>query len=78
MAVVTEKRKGVDALPDTYLAWELYGAGFENVGRGGAPTELPLRPPADNEVLLRVDAIGLCLSDIKIIKLGNDKLVALR
>ena len=31
-----------------------------------------LREPKDNEILLRVDALGLCLSDIKIIKQGGD------
>ncbi len=59
------------ALPDTYNAWQIFGAGFENVGRGGKPVTLPLREPAPNEILIRVDALGLCQSDIKIINQGN-------
>ncbi len=54
-----------------YRAWQLHGAGLENIGTDGHPETLPLRPPAPNEVMLRVDAVGLCQSDIKIIKQGG-------
>jgi len=64
------KNPGAD-LPATYRAWQLHGAGFENVGIDAAPETLELREPKANEVLLRVDAVGLCLSDIKIIKQGS-------
>lgn len=59
------------SLPKTYQAWQVFGAGFENLGKNGKPTVLPLRPPKPNEILLRVDALGLCLSDIKIITQGS-------
>ena len=59
------------ALPCMYQAWQIFGAGFENVGRDGRPTTLKLREPSEDEVLCRVDALGLCLSDIKIINQGN-------
>jgi threonine dehydrogenase-like Zn-dependent dehydrogenase len=59
------------ALPQEYQAWQLYGAGFESLGRDGKPETLPLRAPKDNEILLRVDALGLCQSDIKIINQGG-------
>lgn len=58
-------------LPERYWAWQVFGAGFENLGRDGHPQQLELRPPKDNEVLLRVDVLGLCLSDIKIITQGS-------
>ena len=64
-------RKGEGPLPKTYQAWQVFGAGFENLGKDGKPTALELRPPQPNEVLLRVDALGLCLSDIKIINQGS-------
>lgn len=64
-------RKAQDPLPDHYQAWQVFGAGFENVGRDGRPVTLELREPAENEILLRVDALGLCLSDIKIINQGS-------
>ncbi len=57
-------------LPKTYLSWELYGAGLENLGQGGKAVELPLRDPTPDEVLLRVDALGLCFSDTKLIWAG--------
>ena len=60
------------ALPGHYLAWQVFGAGLENVGREGKPVSVPLRPPAHNEVLLRVDTLGLCLSDMKIIAQGGN------
>jgi threonine dehydrogenase-like Zn-dependent dehydrogenase len=67
-----ESFKNVDAeLPESYQAWELFGAGLENMGQDGVPTVKQLRPPRPNEVVLRSDALGLCLSDIKIIKQGS-------
>jgi threonine dehydrogenase-like Zn-dependent dehydrogenase len=65
-------RRAQDALPKEHLAWELYGAGMENLGRRGKPVSLPLPQPEPNELLARVDALGLCFSDIKIINLGGD------
>ena len=59
-------------LPVEYQAWQVFGAGLENVGRDGKPVSVPLRAPAKNEVLLRVDALGLCLSDMKIIAQGGN------
>lgn len=59
-------------LPEQYQAWQVFGAGLENVGKDGSPVTVPLRPPNPNEVLLRVDALGLCLSDMKIIAQGGN------
>jgi L-sorbose 1-phosphate reductase len=59
-------------LPKTQLSWELYGAGFDNLGKDGKPVELPLPVIAPDEMLARVDALGLCLSDIKVLKLGPE------
>ncbi len=71
MSSFEEYRKAEKPLPKDYIAWQLYGAGFENVGKNGMPARLSLRPPEDNEILLRVDALGLCQSDIKIINQGR-------
>lgn len=71
MASLSEYKKADAPLPTNYKAWEIFGAGFENVGKDGASSDIALRPPADNEVLLRVDALGICLSDIKIIAQGS-------
>jgi threonine dehydrogenase-like Zn-dependent dehydrogenase len=60
-----------ESLPEHYRAWQLFGAGFENIGENDQPSELELREPKANEILCRSDALGLCLSDMKIIKQGN-------
>lgn len=65
-------RRAAGRLPESYLAWQVFGAGLENVGRDGKPVRVPLHPPAANEVLLRVDVLGLCLSDMKIIAQGGN------
>ena len=67
----TYKKPGAPT-QESYEAWQVFGAGIENVGRDGKPVTVPLREPNDDEVLIRVDALGLCLSDMKIIKLGGD------
>ncbi len=72
MAKLAEYRKGQESLPRQYRAWELYGAGFENLGKDNEPATLELRPPKENEILMRVDALGLCQSDIKIINQGSE------
>lgn len=60
------------ALPEQMLAWQLFGAGMENFGREGRPSAVPLPAIGPRELLLRVDACGLCFSDIKIIRLGGE------
>ena len=59
------------SLPTTHLRWNLYGAGLENLGRDGKPERLPVPQPAQNEILARIDAVGICFSDLKILRLGE-------
>ncbi|MCL5105378.1 MAG: zinc-binding dehydrogenase [Armatimonadetes bacterium] len=59
-------------LPKINLAWRMHEAGVENFGKTGVPDELPLPKPKHDEVLLRVDAIGLCFSDVKLITQGSN------
>lgn len=58
-------------LPAKNLAWRMKEAGVENFGKTGRPDELPMSKPNRDEVLLRVDAIGLCFSDVKLITQGS-------
>ncbi len=58
-------------LPDTMLTWPLYGAGLENLGRGGRPLRWPTPRPAPDQILVRSDAVGLCYSDVKVIRQGS-------
>lgn len=59
-------------VPETTLAWNLYGAGTENIGKDGLPETFPVPQPGDDQLLVRVDAVGLCYSDVKLIRLGGD------
>ncbi len=45
-------------------------AGVENFGKNG-PDRLPMAKPKPDEVLVRVDAIGICFSDVKLITQGS-------
>lgn len=52
--------------------WPLYGAGLENLGLDGQSIEVPIPSFGADELLVRHDACGLCFSDIKIIRLGEE------
>lgn len=58
-------------LPEKSWAWNLYGAGLENMGRGGAPEPFSVPEPDDDQLLVRIDSIGVCFSDVKILKQGG-------
>ena len=58
-------------LPEKSWAWNLYGAGLENMGRGGAPEPFSIPEPDDDQLLVRIDSIGVCFSDVKILKQGG-------
>ncbi|MDR3210350.1 MAG: alcohol dehydrogenase catalytic domain-containing protein [Planctomycetota bacterium] len=71
MPSIIERYRSLDyQLPKTYLSWDLFGAGLENLGRDSKAVTLPLRDPNPDELLLRVDALGLCFSDTKLILAG--------
>jgi len=59
-------------LPEYNSKWLLYGVGFENLGKNDRYEKALLREIKPNEVLLKVEAVSLCFSDIKVIKQGNE------
>ncbi|HEY3397190.1 MAG TPA: alcohol dehydrogenase catalytic domain-containing protein [Armatimonadota bacterium] len=69
---LTNYQRGATAIPTTQGAWHVYGAGLENVGQEGQPVEIPVGRPGPDQLLARIDAAGICFSDIKIIKQGGD------
>jgi len=69
--VLQSYKRGEGPLPRMMLAWPLYGAGFENLGRDGQPVEMPLPRYGPDELLIRHDACGLCFSDVKVIQAGQ-------
>ena len=58
--------------PSRTLAWNVYGKGVESVGRDGRPEWVDVAVPSKDQILVRVDAVGLCFSDVKLIRLGGE------
>src|SRR5207247_4426029 len=58
-----------DRAPTETLAWNVYGKGVEAVGRDGRPETVPVPRPSAEQLLVRVDAVGLCFSAVKRIRL---------
>ncbi|KAB8140585.1 zinc-binding dehydrogenase [Chloroflexia bacterium SDU3-3] len=52
-------------------AWNMYGAGVEQIGREGQPELFAVPEPSDDQLLVRVDAVGMCFSDVKLIQQGG-------
>jgi len=65
-------REGTAPLPSPNLAWNSYGRGVESIGRDGHPEPVDVPAPAPDQLLVRVDAVGLCFSDVKLIRLGSE------
>jgi threonine dehydrogenase-like Zn-dependent dehydrogenase len=63
---------GKTPLPSPNYAWNTYGKGIESIGVDGAPEAVDMPAPGSDQLLIRVDAVGLCFSDVKLIKQGGD------
>ncbi len=63
---------GNQEIPAKMLAWQMYGAGMENFGVNDQPVEIPVPAIKDDELLVKIDAIGLCFSDVKLIRAGEE------
>jgi L-sorbose 1-phosphate reductase len=59
-------------LPSKTILWNMYGAGLENVGKDGKPEIQGIPEPDDDQLLVRIDAVGMCFSDVKLIKQGGE------
>src|SRR5438045_143768 len=56
-----------ESAPHSRRIWEFHAAGLENFEL----RERPLPEPGADEALVRIDAVGICASDVKIIKQGE-------
>jgi L-sorbose 1-phosphate reductase len=65
-------RRAAGPIPTVALAWNLYGTGIESMGRDGKPELVEVGRPGRDQLLIRVDAVGLCFSDVKLLRLGGD------
>src|SRR5690606_6342089 len=54
-----------------YLRWTHRGEPLEALLRA-EPESVPLLPPAPDDVIVRVEAVSICSSDIKVIRLGKE------
>jgi len=73
MADIIERYKNVEyPIPVRERSWFLYGKGLESLGKDGKPVEHDVPAPGPDQLLVRCDANGLCLSDIKIIQQGGE------
>jgi threonine dehydrogenase-like Zn-dependent dehydrogenase len=59
-------KKPYAAIPAQQRSWRMHGAGLENLFLD----ETPVAAPKANELLARVDAVGICASDVKLISQG--------
>jgi len=62
----------MSSVPKTMSAWPLFGAGMDKFGSNDQVCEVPVPEPSDDELLVRIDAIGLCFSDVKLIRAGEE------
>lgn len=59
------------SVPDQAWAWLLHGAGEDNMGRDSAPEQVAVERPDADHMLVRIDSVGLCFSDVKIMRQGG-------
>src|SRR5512141_1642622 len=58
-------------IPEKSWTWNLYGAGIENLGQSGQPEPFAIPEPNDDQLLVRIDTVSVCFSDVKILKQGG-------
>jgi threonine dehydrogenase-like Zn-dependent dehydrogenase len=73
MSTKVDTYRSPDApIPQETWSWNMYGPGVENIGRQGHPEKFPVPEPGPDQLLVRVDAVGMCYSDVKLIKQGGN------
>ncbi len=65
-------KSGSEKLPESVQAWNMYGKGLENIGKNGEPETFELPEPAADQMLVRIDSVGMCFSDVKLIRQGRN------
>ena len=65
-------------LPNRILAWPFHGHGLSSLGLNGQAVWEPWPLPGPDELLVRVDALSLCASDAKMVRMGRAYPLSLR
>ncbi len=68
---MTSPRKTNEQVSKSNWTWNMYGAGVESIGKNDEPESFEVPEPGDNQLLVRIDAVGLCFSDVKLITQGG-------
>ncbi|MEI6499612.1 MAG: zinc-binding dehydrogenase [Armatimonadota bacterium] len=63
---------GTGSLPGNQQVWFLYGEGLDNVGKASSFETVPMPEFGADDLLARIDACGLCFSDVKVIRQGGN------
>jgi L-sorbose 1-phosphate reductase len=61
----------LENLPEEILSWQLKGSGLENIGTKGRPDTVAFPRYTEDDLVARIDTVGLCFSDIKLISSGS-------
>ncbi|MGO9411064.1 MAG: alcohol dehydrogenase catalytic domain-containing protein [Spirochaetia bacterium] len=61
----------LEDLPQEILSWQLKGSGLDNLGVKGRPDTVPFPKYTEDNLIARIDAVGLCFSDIKLLTSGS-------
>ncbi len=69
---IVNYKDAVGQLPAQMLGWPLYGDGIDNLGINGKPVVLPMPEFNGDELLMRIDAVSLCYTDVKEISQGSN------
>ena len=64
-------RQAANVVPEKTWAWNMYGSGLESIGREGRPELFSVPEPGAGQLLVRVDSVGMCFSDVKLIRQGG-------
>lgn len=59
-------------IPEKQFAWPLYGTGLAFLGKDGKPVKRAVPAYSDDELLMRVDAVSMCFTDVKEITQGQN------
>ena len=58
-------------LPERIRAWRLKGAGLDRFGRDGGPDCIRFPRYGEGDLIVRIDAVGICFSDVKLVRAGG-------
>ena len=61
-----------ETLPESQYAWPLYGTGLDCLGKNGSPVERGIPEYGTDELLMRIDAVSMCFTDVKEIVQGEN------